>query len=178
MPHTTLSCEVWEMLTQSRSPHWRGESLGKGRGKSWMSYFVRLMRIYLGWHMRQCWRRQRHPTPVLLPGKSHCWRSLVGCSPWSPEGQTRLSNFTFTFLFHALEKEMGTHSSLLAWRIPGMREPGGLPSMGLQSRTWLKRLSSSSRGKRRMRSLKGTDFCFNEKILKIDCGDGYIVECI
>ena len=46
------------------------------------------------------------------------------------EGQTRLSNFTFTFHFHALEKEMATHSSVLAWRIPGMGEPGGLPSMG------------------------------------------------
>ena len=44
--------------------------------------------------------------------------------------QTRLSNFTFTFHFHALEKEMATHSSVLAWRIPGMAEPGGLPSMG------------------------------------------------
>ena len=43
---------------------------------------------------------------------------------------TRLSNFTFTFHFHALEKEMATHSSVLAWRIPGMGEPGGLPSMG------------------------------------------------
>ena len=43
---------------------------------------------------------------------------------------TRLSDFTFTFHFHALEKEMATHSSVLAWRIPGTREPGGLPSMG------------------------------------------------
>ena len=43
---------------------------------------------------------------------------------------TRLSDFTFTFHFHALEKEMATHSSVLAWRIPGMGEPGGLPSMG------------------------------------------------
>ena len=43
---------------------------------------------------------------------------------------TRLSDFTFTFHFHALEKEMATHSSVLAWRIPGMEEPGGLPSMG------------------------------------------------
>ena len=45
--------------------------------------------------------------------------------------QTRLSEFTFTFHFHALEKEMATHSSVLAWRIPGTGEPGGLPSMGL-----------------------------------------------
>ena len=46
------------------------------------------------------------------------------------EDRTRLSDFTFTFHFHALEKEMATHSSVLAWRIPGMEEPGGLPSMG------------------------------------------------
>ena len=44
--------------------------------------------------------------------------------------RTRLSDFTFTFHFHALEKEMATPSSVLAWRIPGMGEPGGLPSMG------------------------------------------------
>ena len=43
---------------------------------------------------------------------------------------TRLSDFTLTFHFHALEKEMATHSSVLAWRIPRMGEPGGLPSMG------------------------------------------------
>ena len=43
---------------------------------------------------------------------------------------TRLSDFTFTFHFHALEKEMATHSSVLAWRIPWTEEPGGLPSMG------------------------------------------------
>ena len=46
------------------------------------------------------------------------------------KSQTRLSDFTFTFHFHALEKEMATHFSVLAWRIPGMGEPGGLPSMG------------------------------------------------
>ena len=73
---------------------------------------------------------QWHPTPVLLPGKSHGWRSLVGCSPWGRYSRTRLSDFTFTFHFHALEKEMATHSSVLAWRIPGTGEPGGQPSMG------------------------------------------------
>ena len=57
---------------------------------------------------------------------------------------TRLSDFTFIFHFHALEKEMATHSSVLAWRIPRTRNPGGLLSMGLQSRTRLKQLSSSS----------------------------------
>ena len=47
------------------------------------------------------------------------------------EGQTRLRDFTFTFHFHALEKEMATHSSVLAWRITGTGEPGRLLSMGL-----------------------------------------------
>ena len=47
------------------------------------------------------------------------------------KSRTQLSDFTFTFHFHALEKEMAIHSSILAWRIPGMAEPGGLLSMGL-----------------------------------------------
>ena len=58
----------------------------------------------------------------------------MGCSPWglkeSDKGRTRLNDFTVTFHFHALEKEMATHSSVLAWRIPGTEEPGGLLSMG------------------------------------------------
>ena len=57
--------------------------------------------------------------------------------PWTEEpGRlqftgTQLRDFTFTFHFHAMEKETATHSSVLAWRIPGLGEPGGLPSMGL-----------------------------------------------
>ena len=46
------------------------------------------------------------------------------------KSRTQLSDFTFTFLFHALEKEMAAHSSTLAWKMPGMGEPGWLPSMG------------------------------------------------
>ena len=69
-------------------------------------------------------------TPVLVPGKSHGRRSLVGCNPWGAKSWTQLSDFTFTFHFHALEKEMAIHSNVLAWRIPGTGEPGGLPSMG------------------------------------------------
>ena len=46
------------------------------------------------------------------------------------KSQTQLRDFTLTFHFHALEKEMATYSSILAWRIPGMGEPGGLPSVG------------------------------------------------
>ena len=54
------------------------------------------------------------------------WAAVHGVT----KSQTRLSEFPFTFHFHALEKEMATHSSVLAWRIPGMAEPGGLPSVG------------------------------------------------
>jgi len=54
------------------------------------------------------------------------WAAVHGVA----KSRTRLSNFTLTFHFHALEKEMATHSSVLAWRIPGTGEPGGLPSMG------------------------------------------------
>ena len=57
------------------------------------------------------------------------WAAVHGVA----EGRTRLSDFTFTFHFHALEKEMATHSSVLAWKIPGTGEPGGLPSMGSHS---------------------------------------------
>ena len=75
-------------------------------------------------------RRQWHPTPVLLPGKSHGWKSLVAAVHGVAKSRTRLSDFTFPFHFHALEKAMAPHSSVLAWRIPGTGEPGGLPSMG------------------------------------------------
>ena len=121
-------------------------------------------------------RRQWHPTPVHLPGKSHGWRSLVGCSPWGREesatterlpfhfslscigegngnplqcsclenpreggawwaavhavakSRPRLSDFPFTFHFHALKKEMATHSCVPALRILGTGEPGGMGS--------------------------------------------------
>ena len=54
------------------------------------------------------------------------WAAVHGVA----KSRTRLRDFTFTFHFHALEEEMATHSSVLAWRIPGTGEPGGLPSMG------------------------------------------------
>ena len=98
------------------------------------------------------------PSPVFLPGKPHGQRSLAGYSSWGhkelemteysclenpmdggawwaavhgvAKRRARLSDFTSLFHFHALEKEMATHSSVLAWRIPGTGEPGGLTSMG------------------------------------------------
>ena len=70
------------------------------------------------------------------------WAAVHGVAT----SQAQLSDFTFTFHFAALEKEMATHSSVLAWRIPGMGEPGGLPSMGSHrvGRVRLKQLNSSS----------------------------------
>ena len=68
------------------------------------------------------------------------WVAVYGVT----KSQTRLSDFTCTFHFHALEKEMATHSSVLAWRIPGTGEPVGCVSGVAQSRTRLKQLSSSS----------------------------------
>ena len=61
------------------------------------------------------------------------WAAVHGVA----KSRTRLSNFTFTFHFHALEKEMATHSSTLAWKTPWTEEPGRLQSMGLPSRTRL-----------------------------------------
>ena len=64
------------------------------------------------------------------------WKNPMDRGAWKAavhgvaEGRTRLSDFTFTFHFRALEKEMATHSRILAWRIPGTAEPGGLPSIG------------------------------------------------
>ena len=74
-------------------------------------------------------RRQWHPTPVL------CLENPMDRGAWWAEvhgvnrSQTRLSDFTLFFHFHVSEKEMAPHSSVLAWRIPGMGEPDGLPSM-------------------------------------------------
>ena len=77
--------------------------------------------------------------PVEKPMAPHsstlAWKNPMDGGAWKAavrgvaEGRTRLSDFTFTFHFHALEKEMATHCSVLAWRIPGTGEPGGLPSM-------------------------------------------------
>ena len=80
---------------------------------------------------------------TILPGEGSgtplqysCLENPIDGGTWKAavhgvaEGWTRMSEFTFTFPFHAWEKEMATHSSVLAWRIPGTGEPGGLPSMG------------------------------------------------
>ena len=75
-------------------------------------------------------RRHWHPTTALLPGKSMdggaWWAAVHGVA----KSQTRLSDFTFTFHFHALKKEMAPHSSTLAWKIPWMEKPVGYSLWG------------------------------------------------
>ena len=78
------------------------------------------------------WYGEGNGTPLQYP----CLENPMDGGAWwaavhgVDKSRTQLSDFTFTFHFHALEKEMATHSSVLAWRIPGAGEPGGLPSMG------------------------------------------------
>ena len=75
----------------------------------------------------------KHGNPLQYP----CLENPMDAGDWwaavhgVTKSRTQLSDFTFTFHFHALEKEMATHSSVLAWRIPGTAEPDGLPSVGL-----------------------------------------------
>ena len=76
------------------------------------------------------WRRKWQPTPMFLPGESQGPGNLVGCCLWGRTELDTTEQLYFHFSFHALEKEMATHSGVLAWTIPGMGEPVGLPSMG------------------------------------------------
>ena len=84
------------------------------------------------WELLASYNRESNGTPL----QYSCLENPMDGGAWSAavhgvaKSRTRLSDFTFTFHFHALEKEMATHSSVLAWRIPGTVEPGGLPSMG------------------------------------------------
>ena len=81
----------------------------------------------LGWE--DPWRREWQPIPIFLPGESHGERSLVGYSPW---GHKESDKAEVTQHTHIMGKDMATHSSILAWRIPWREEPGRLQSMGLQ----------------------------------------------
>ena len=91
--------------------------------------FVAVLALYIGVASRG---GEGDGTPL----QYSCLENPMGGGAWWAavhgvvKSRTRLSNFTFTFHFHALEKEMAAHSSVLAWRIPGTGEPFGLPSMG------------------------------------------------
>ena len=92
---------------------------------SWQTQFRGLADIYMGEGNGTLLQYSCLENPM----DRGAWKAVVhGVA----EGRTQLSDFTFTFHFYALEKEMATHCSVLAWRIAGTGEPGGLPSMGLQ----------------------------------------------
>ena len=118
-------CESW---TTNKAEHQRIDVFE-------LRYLRKLLRV--PWTARRYIQftlndREGNGTPLQYsclenPMDGGAWKAVVhGVA----EGQTRLSDFTFTFHFHALEKEMATHSGVLAWRIPGLGEPGGLLSMG------------------------------------------------
>src|SRR5574341_1244291 len=91
------------------------------------------------------WRRQWHPTPVLLPGKSHGWRSLVGCSPWGYEESDTTERLHFHFSLSCIGE--GNGNPLQCSCLKNLRDGGAWWAAiygVVQSRTRLKRLSSSS----------------------------------
>ena len=91
------------------------------------------------------WRRQRHPTPVLLPGKSHGWRSLVGCSPWGHEESDTTERLHFHFSLLCIGEGNGNPLQCSCLENPRDGRAWWVAVYGVaQSRTRLKRLSSSS----------------------------------
>ena len=82
-------------------------------------------------HWWYCRRRQWHPTPVLLPGKSHGWRRLVGCSPWGRTESDMTERLHFHFSLSCIGEGNGNPLQCSCLENPSDGEPGGLPSMGL-----------------------------------------------
>ena len=101
------------------------------------------------WHLLGPRRRQWHPTPVLLPGKSHGWRSLVGCSPWGRWGSDTTKRLPFHFSLSCIGEGNGNPLQCSCLENPRDRGAWWAAVYGVaQSRTWLKRLSSSSSSSR------------------------------
>ena len=93
--------------------------------KSVLNFFKGFFCIY-----RDYWRRRWHPTPVLLPGKSHGWRSLVGCSPWGRTESDTTERLHFHFSLSCIGEGNGNPLQCSCLENPRDREPGGLLSMG------------------------------------------------
>ena len=121
--------------------------VNQGRNILWHSLYVESKNKLYKWTYWQNKNRQTENEFMVPSGGNgegnstplqySCLENPMDGGPWwaavhgVAKSRTRLSDFTFTFHFHASEKEMATHSSVLAWRIPGTEEPGGLLSMGL-----------------------------------------------
>ena len=119
---------------------------GEMYGKGYMETYITICKMENQWEFAVWLRKLKQGLCINLEGwdgegngtplQYSCLENPMDGEAWKAavhgvaEGRTRLSDFTFTFHFHALEKEMATHSSVLAWRIPGTEEPGGLLSMG------------------------------------------------
>ena len=121
---TTLPLSFWHQ-TPPETPH-------RSSNHFWIITNPAGLLLWSELQSPQVHSREGNGTPL----QHSCLENPMGGEAWwaavhrVTKSQTRLSDFTFTFHFHALEKEMAAHSSVLAWRIPGMGEPGGLPSMG------------------------------------------------
>ena len=112
---------------------------------------------FLEWEGKKFWRRWWHPTPVLLPGKSHEWRSLEGCSPWGPEESDMTERLHFQFSLSCIGE--GNGNPLQCSCLENPRDGGAWQSAiyaVTQSRTRLKQLSSSSRKKFQHIKLRNT----------------------
>ena len=103
---------------------WERLKAGEGDGRGWDGWLASLAQGTRVWkNSGREWRTDK-------PGRAAVHKIAKNWTWVSNWSRAWLSDFTFTFHSHALEKEMAPHSSVLAWRIPGMGEPGGLPSMG------------------------------------------------
>ena len=123
-------CRVFSCVVERGCLLWPVDSLGKTLFTFTLLHSVLQGQICL---LLQVFLGEGNGTPLQY---SCLENPMEGAAQWAAvhgvaKSQTQLSNFTFPFHFHALEKEMATHSSVLAWRIPGTGEPSGLPSMGL-----------------------------------------------
>ena len=110
-----------------------GEGIGYPLQYSWTSLVAQLVKKPPA--MWETWVRSLGWEKAPGEGKGYLlqysgWENLACIVHGVAKSRTQLSDFTFTFHFHAMEKEMATHSSILAWRLPGTEEPSGLPSMG------------------------------------------------
>ena len=95
-----------------------------------MHYGAHSSAVHLIAFREWCWRRQRHPTPVVLPGKSHRRRSLKGCSPWGYEESDTTERLHFPFSLSCIGEGNGNPLQCSWLENPRDGEPGGLPSMG------------------------------------------------
>ena len=132
--HIDIQLFQYHLLNRLSFFHWPNFALLK---RSVIHIYVNL---FLDSLILLCWSVCLPSCPYLREGNGNplqysCLENPIdrgAFSPWVAKSWTRLSDFTFTFHFHALEKEMATHSSILPWRISGTGEPGGLPSLGSQ----------------------------------------------